>query len=179
MENKYDFSRKRKLEEEYNELMDRLSTVKHELALEDHKADAFKAIQRIAEKFPFVYYRHDTFRPDAAIQGDYYTEYLLNSRLIQCREPSDRSDIEIAGLVMRVSHWGNVDCKVFYEQCAGGEHDYVTMFNGAVDHDIEKKLIYGMTEDQAKEFIKKSVEAANVHKLAEEVEKAYAILNQE
>ena len=104
MENKYDFSRKRKLEEEYNELMDRLSTVKHDLALEDHKADAFKAIQRIAEKFPFVYYRHDTFRPDAAICGDYYTEYLLNSRLIKCREPSDRSEIEIAGLVMRVSH---------------------------------------------------------------------------
>lgn len=179
MENKYDFSRKRKLEEEYNELMDRLSTVKHDLALEDHKADAFKAIQRIAEKFPFVYYRHDTFRPDAAICGDYYTEYLLNSRLIKCREPSDRSEIEIAGLVMRVSHWGNVDCKVFYEQFAGGEHDYVTMFNGAVDHDIEKKLIYGMTEDQAKEFIKKSVEAANVHKLAEEVEKAYVILKQE
>ena len=111
--------------------------------------------------------------------GDYYTEYLLNSRLIKCREPSDRSEIEIAGLVMRVSHWGNVDCKVFYEQFAGGEHDYVTMFNGAVDHDIEKKLIYGMTEDQAKEFIKKSVEAANVHKLAEEVEKAYVILKQE
>lgn len=178
MENKYDFSRKRKLEEEYNELMKRLSTVKHDLALEDHKADAFKAIQRIAEKFPFVYYRHDTFRPDAAIYGDYYTEYLLNSRLIKCREPTSSSEIEIAGLVMRVSHLAAND-KVFYEQFSGGEKDVVTMFNGAVDHDIEQKLIYGMTEDQAKEFIKKSVEAANVHKLAEEVEKAYAILKQE
>ena len=179
MENKYDFSRKKKLEEEYNELMERLASVKHDLALEDHKADAFKAIQRMAEKFPFIYYRHDTFRPDAAISGDYYTEYLLNSRLIKCREPSSNSDIEISGVVMRVSHWGNVDRKVFYEQFAGGEHDYVALFNGVVDSYIEQKLIYGMTEDQAKEFIKKSVEAANVHKLAEEVEKAYAILKQE
>ena len=176
MENKYDYSRKRKLEEEYNALMDRLATVKHELALEDHKADAFKAIQRIAEKFPFVYYRHDTFRPDAAIFGDYYKEYLLNSRLIKCREPSDSSESEIAGVVMLVSHWGSVNCEVSYEQFSGGENDFVTMFNGAVDHDIEKKLIYGMTEDQTKEFVKKSVGAANVHKLVEEVEKAYEIL---
>ena len=178
MENKYDFSRKKKLEEEYNELMERLASVKHDLALEDHKADAFKAIQRIAEKFPFVYYRHEN-----PIWGDLVAcnEYLLNSRLIKCREPSSSSDIEISGLIMRVSYSyvpGDAS-KVFYEQFAGGENDFVTLFNGAVDHDIEKKLIYGMTEDQAKEFIKKSVEAENVHKLADEVAKAYAILKQE
>lgn len=144
----YDKSRRNLLVSEEAELVERLSSVRHNIVLEDSKANAYKSIKRIADKFPYIVIRkRDILTPSARTE-----QYVLKSEYVACNPPTDSSTIEIRGVAMVVFQYHDLP-PITYVTVYENHDKCVELWCGEVNGLIAEGSLAGLTREETQKFI--------------------------